>query len=300
MRHTLLEILTGLRRNFSMTLAVIVTMWVSLTLFGMSVLAAQQVDLIKGRWYDKIEITVFLCAKDSSGPTCTPGKPITGDQLQAVRSALEANPEVAQVFYESPADVFAEFKEVYKGSPILESVVAEDMQGVFRIKLKDPQQYEGIRTSVTGMPGVQAIQDLRAYLEPLFIWLNGAKWAALGASALLLVAAALQISNAIRMAAFNRRQELGIMRLVGASNWYIMLPFLGEALIAALTGALLATGTMMAFQEFVIVAKAKPLIQTVRWIDWPNVSIAVFWVVVVAVVLSIIPTVIAARRHLRV
>lgn len=300
MRYTLLETFSGLRRNFSMALAIVVTMWVSLALFGMGILAAQQVDLIKGRWYDKIEITVFLCSKDSSGPTCTPGKPIAEDQLAAVRSALEVDPEVAQVFYQSPEEVFTEFKEVYRDSPILASVTADDMQGVFRIKLKDPQQYEGVRSAVTGMPGVQAVQDLRAYLEPLFAWLNGARWAALGASALLLVAAALQIGNTIRMAAFSRRHELGIMRLVGASKWYIMLPFLGEALVAALAGALLAAGTLAAFQQFVIIGKAIPEIQTIRWIDWSHVTIATFWVVVVAVVLSIIPTLIAARRHLRV
>lgn len=283
-----------------MAVAVIVTMWVSLTLFGLGVLAAEQVDLIKGRWYDKIEISVFLCSKDSSGDNCTKGQATTDAERDAISDFLNANQEVAQVFYQSQQEVFEEFREVYADSPILASVTAEDMQAVFRIKLKDPEQYDSVRLAVTGMPGVQAVQDLREYLDPLFSWLNGARWAALGASGLLLLAAAFQIYNTIRIAVFGRRQELAIMRLVGASSWYITLPFLLESLIASLLGAALASGTLAGFQQFVIIGKAKPEIQTIRWIDWVDVTNAALWLVSVAVVLSIIPTMIAIRRHLRV
>ena len=101
MRHTLSETFSGLRRNLTATLAVVVTMWVSLSLFGIGVLSAQQVDLIKGRWYDRIEITVFLCTADSSGPNCEPGQNTTDAQREAIRSTLESNAEVAQVFYQS-------------------------------------------------------------------------------------------------------------------------------------------------------------------------------------------------------
>ena len=117
---------------------------------------------------------------------------------------------------------------------------------------------------------------------------------------MLLLAAALQIGNTIRMAAFSRRRELGIMRLVGASNFYIMAPFLLESLIAALAGALLANGTLAALEQFVILGKARPSIQTVPWVDWNHVVIAMVVLVAVAVVLSIIPTLIATRRYLKV
>ena len=85
MRHTLREAWSGLRRNLSMTLAVIVTMWVSLTLFGGGLLGAQQVELLKGRWYDKIEISVFLCVADSKGGNCDPGQGATDAQKNAIR-----------------------------------------------------------------------------------------------------------------------------------------------------------------------------------------------------------------------
>ncbi len=155
-------------------------------------------------------------------------------------------------------------------------------------------------SAVQGLPGVQKVQDLRGILEPLFAWLNLARVATVGASLLLLFAAALQIGNTIRMAAFARRRELGIMRLVGASNLFIMLPFLLESLIAALGGALLAVGTLAALEQFVIIARAEPAIQTVRWISWTNIGLTGLVVVGLAVLLSTIPTLIATRRYLRV
>lgn len=300
MRYTLSETATGLRRNVSATIAVIVTMWVSLALFGTGLLAAQQVDLIKGEWYDKIEINVFLCAANSTGAGCTAGQAVTDAERQAVRTALETHPEVDRVYYQGKEAVFEEFRVAYRDSPILATMTAADMQDLFRVKLKDPQQYQSIRTTVSGMPGVQNVQDLRQYLDPLFGWLNLARWLAVGAAGLLLLAAALQIGNTIRMNAYARRRELGIMRLVGASNLSIVLPFLLESLAAALVGAGLASGTLAVLQQSVIVGKAEPAVQTIRWIGWEHVGIAVLGLVVVAVVLSIIPTLIATRRHLRV
>ena len=300
MRHTLSETLSGLRRNLTMTIAVIVTMWVSLSLFGIGLLSAQQVDLVKGRWYDKIEVTVFLCTAATQGANCDAGHDTTDAQRDVIRKTLESNPEVASVTYETKDEVFAQFKEVYKDSSILGTMTAADMQDNFRVKLVNPEEYQGVVSAVQGLPGVQKVQDLRGILEPVFAWLNLARVATVGASLLLLLAAALQIGNTIRMAAFSRRRELGIMRLVGASNWFIVLPFLLEALIAALAGAVLAVGTLAALQHFVIIGKAQPAIQTVRWIGWENIGITAIAVVAVAVVLSTIPTLIATRRYLRV
>ena len=94
-RHILSETRAGLRQNLTMTLAVIMTMWVSLSLFGAGLLASQQVDLMKGKWYDKIEISIFLCAKDTRGDQCDPGQDVTQGQKDEIRRTLEANPEVA-------------------------------------------------------------------------------------------------------------------------------------------------------------------------------------------------------------
>jgi len=299
-RHTLTETLSGLRRNVTMTIAVIVTMWVSLSLFGVGLLSAQQVDLIKGRWYDKVEVTVFLCTAAAQGPNCDPGNDATDAQRDAIRRTLEGNPEVATVLYETKDEVFVQFQEAYKDSAILGSMTAADMQDNFRVKLKNPEEYQGVVSAAKGLPGVQKVQDLRGILQPLFDWLNLAQMATVGASLLLLLAAALQIGNTIRMAAFSRRRELGIMRLVGAGNWFIILPFLLESLVAALGGAALAVATLAGLQQFVIVGRAAPAIATVRWIGWENIGLTALAVVAVAVVLSTIPTLIAIRRYLRV
>ena len=300
MRHTFTEAWSGLRRNASMNLAVVVTMWVSLTLFGLGVLVTQQVDLIKGRWYDKIELTAFLCTPDTQGGTCAPNQGTTDAERDAIRAALEANPQVQTVYYQSQAEVFEEFKVTYADSPIIGSLKAEDMQDLFRIKLKNPEEYQEVTATLAAMPGVQSVQDLRAFLEPLFEWLNWGRWMAVGASALLLLAAALQIGNAIRVAAFTRRREIGIMRLVGASRTYIMLPSLLESLVVALGGAALACVTLAAIEQFAVIEKAKPALQGFAWVGWNHVAIAMLGVVVVAVLLSMIPTLVAIRRFLKV
>jgi cell division transport system permease protein len=301
MRHTLSEAWSGLRRNASMTLAVVVTMWVSLTLFGAGLLVAQQVERLKDDWYDKVEISVFLCVADSRGENCVQGEAATDAQRADIEQALKSNPEVAEVFYETKEQAYQQFREYYADNdPILKSTTVDMMQDSFRVKLKNPEEYQGVVSAVSGMPGVEQVQDLRKILDPMFAWLNLARWATVGLSALLLLAAALQIGNTIRMAAYSRRREIGIMRLVGASNWYIMLPFLLESLLAAIGGAALACLTLAAVQQFVVVGRAEAEIQTIRWIDWANVGWAMAWLAIVAVVLSIIPTLIATRRFLRV
>jgi cell division transport system permease protein len=300
MRHTLTEALSGLRRNASMTFAVVVTMWVSLSLFGVGLLAAEQVELFKGRWYDKIEISVFMCTPKSQSVTCDPGLSTTDAQRQAIETTLRSNPEVAEVYYESKDEAFAEFKQVYADSPVLSTMTADMMSDSFRVKLKDPTKYAGVVSAVSGMQGVESVNDLRKLLDPLFAWLNLARWATIGASALLLLAAALQIGNTIRMAAHARRREIGIMRLVGASNWYIMLPFLLESLVAAIGGAVLAAGTLAGIEQFVIKDAAKVQFPQQLWVDWSHVGVAMAGIGGVAIILSIIPTLISTRRFLRV
>ncbi|MFZ1284976.1 MAG: permease-like cell division protein FtsX [Propionicimonas sp.] len=300
MRHTLRETWSGLKRNGSMTLAVIVTMWVSLTLFGFGLLVTMQVDRAKDDWYGKIEIGVFMCVKASGGDNCDPGADATQAQKDAIEATLKENPEVAEVYYESKAQAYEEFKKVYANNPILESMTEDMMQDSYRVKLKNPEEYQGVVSAVSGLKGVQAVRDLHTVLDRVFAWLNMARWAAVGTSALLLLAAALQIGNTIRMAAFSRRREIGIMRLVGASNWYIMLPFLLESLVTAIIGSALACASLAAVQQFLIHDQAQVQLATVNWIGWPDVLIAMGGLALLGIVLSIIPTLIATRRFLRV
>ncbi len=301
-RHIFSETFSGLRQNLTMTLAVVMTMWVSLSLFGAGLLASQQVELMKGRWYDRIEISIFLCTADTKGDQCDPGQEVTQPQKDAVRTTLEANPEVAVsgVYFESKQEAYEEFQRAYEGNPIQDSLTVEQMQESYRVKLKNPEQYQGVVSSVVGLKGVQTVQDLRRYLDPFFSWLNLLQWGTIIASALLLFAAALQIGNTIRLAAFARRREIGIMRLVGASNLYITLPFLFEAVISAIIGAGLACVTLASGVYFVIMKKAEVSIQSLPWIGWNQALLAMAGVAIVGLLLAIIPTLITTRKYLRV
>ena len=300
MRHVLRETWSGLRRNLTLTLSVIVTIWVSHTQFGAGLMAMQQVDLVKGRWYDKIELSVFLCNESSVGGNCTPGQEVTPAQRDIVKKSLEANPEVEKVYFVTKDEAWDEYKEVFKDSPLLQDSGPADMQESFRIKLKNPEEYKGVVSEAEGLEGIQNIVDMHTVLDPIFRWLNALQWGTMLMSALLLLAAALQIANSIRIAAFSRRRELGIMRLVGASNLYIMAPFLLESLITGLLGAVLACGTLAAGFELIVVRNAQVSIKTLQWIDWYHAGIAMGAVAIVAVLLSIIPTVLATRKYLRV
>src|ERR671932_114404 len=123
------------RHILTMTLAVIMTMWVSLSLFGAGLLANQQVDLLKGRWYDKIEISIFLCTADVSGDNCDPGVDATDAQKQVIQQTLLANPEVAAngVYFETKQEAYDEFQRAYAGSPIRDSLTVDQMQESFRV-----------------------------------------------------------------------------------------------------------------------------------------------------------------------
>lgn len=304
MRHTLRETLSGLRRNMSMTIAVIVTMTVSLTLFGLSVMTFSEVDRVKGRWYDKIEISVFLCTQDSAGTnqsgTCEPGQDTTDLQRTNIENRLNQNPDVQEVFYESKQEAYDDYRRTYADSPLLDSLTVEQMQDSFRVKLVDPQNYQAVVDEARSLPGVQNVLDMHEVLDPVFSVLNGMKWATMGMAVMLLVAAMLQIGNTIRMSAFTRRREIGIMRLVGASNIYITLPFLLEALFAGVVAIVLSGGLLLSAFFLLIDQNAKVSIKALPWISWSDAWIAVGVVAIVGVVLSIVPTLVTTRRYLRI
>jgi len=260
------------------------------------------VDLMKGRWYEKIEISVFLCTKDTRGDQCDPGVDATQAQKDEVRRTLETNPEVAPggIYFETKEEAYADFQQAYEGSPIQDSLTVDQMQESFRVKLKNPEQYQGVVSSVVGLKGVQKVQDLHQLLDPFFRALNVLQWSTGGASVLLLLASALQIGNTIRLATFARRREIGIMRLVGASNFYITVPFLLEAVFSAFIGIALACATLAAGVNFWIINGVAQSVRFVAWIGWRQTGLAMLGIVLVGVVLAVIPTLVTTRRYLRV
>ena len=170
----------------------------------------------------------------------------------------------------------------------------------FRVKLKDPEEFPIVATAFAGRDGIEQVQDQKALLEKFFRVLNYLKAGAWGLAAIMIVVAVLLISNTIRVAAFSRRRETGIMKLVGASSFSIQLPFLLEGAIAGLIGALMATGVIALFQSQVIERVARPAFPFTEFVGWDDVWTTVMLIVPVGVVLAALASFFTLRKYLRV
>ena len=293
------EIGIGLRRNLTMTVAVIVTTAVSLAFFGFGLLFNRQVEEMKDFWYDKVEVSVFLCGQDSDAPSCAAGE-VSQAQRDQIQGDLQAMPEVANVFYESKQQAYTRFKEQFKESAIADNVTADQMPESFRVKLKDPEKFPIVATAFAGRDGVEQVQDQKALLEKFFRVLNYLKAGAWGLALIMIVVAVLLISNTIRVAAFSRRRETGIMKLVGASSFSIQLPFLLEGAIAGLIGALMACGAIALFQSQVVERVARPAFPFTDFVGWADFWATVQWIIPVGVVLAALASFLTLRKYLRV
>jgi cell division transport system permease protein len=292
------EVRIGLRRNLTMTFAVIVTVAISLSLLGIGLLSNSQVNAMKDYWYDKIEVSVFLCGSLSESPSCSGGV-VTPEQRTSIKSDLEALPVVQSVFYESQTEAFARFKERFKSSAIAQNVTADQLPESFRVKLRDPTQFDVVVSAFSGRPGVDVVQDQRSILEKFFQLLAVLRNGALIVGLLSVLTAALLISNTLRIAAFNRRRETGVMRLVGASSWSIQLPFLLEGVFAAFIGWMLASGLLAAL-KYVVETKVAPLLTFTKFFGWGEVALASGWLLLTGLVVSTIASVVTLRRYLKV
>ena len=297
-RFLLSEVGIGLRRNMTMTFAVIITTAISLSLLGIGLLANAQVGAMKDYWYDKIEVSVFLCGSLSESPSCSGGV-VTSDQRLAIQKDIQDMPVVASVFYESQSQAFTRFQERFKDSAIAQNVSADQLPESFRIKLKDPTQFAVIVSAFSGRPGVDVVQDQRSILEKFFKLLGVLRNGALLVGLASVLTAALLISNTLRIAAFNRRRETGVMKLVGASSWSIQLPFLLEGVISAIVGWALATGLLAALKT-VVDAKVAPLLTFTKFFGWNEVWVASGYLLATGLFVSTTASVITLRRYLKV
>ena len=256
LRFILSEVGKGLSRNRAMSVAVILVTFVSLLFGGVAGLSQMQVGRMKSEWYDKIEVSIYMCAIDDQTPSCNRNE-ATDSQIAAVRAKLNS-PEmkgvyVKDVFEESKAEAYKNFVELFGDLPIGQWTTEDMMQVSFRVKLVDPEQYSVIKEEFTGQPGVSTVQDQREVLEPLFQVIDKAKLLSLGLAAVMIIAAVLLITTTIRLSAMSRERETSIMRLVGASSLFIQAPFMIEGALAAVVGALLAVGALFAGVHVLVV-----------------------------------------------
>ncbi|MEU6486727.1 permease-like cell division protein FtsX [Streptomyces sp. NPDC046887] len=310
-QFVLSEIGVGLRRNLTMTFAVIVSVALSLALFGGALLMRQQVSAMKDFWYDKVNVTVYLCNKNDAGggaagapatPACAKGA-VTAAQKKEIKSDLdELTAIVDKVYFETSDEAYKHYKELYGDSAIASIITPDQMQESYRIKLKDPEKYQVISTAFAGRAGVHSVQDQREELETLFQMMRGMNVAALCVMALMLVIALLLIVNTVRVSAFSRRRETGIMRLVGASSFYIQMPFIMEAAVAGLLGGVVACGLLLMGRYFLIdgglrLAETMPV---VNFIGWDAVVAVLPLVLVIGLLMPSLAALIALRKYLKV
>ena len=239
------EALVGLRRNLTMTIAMVITTAISLGLLGAGLLAVRTIDRTEDLYYSLIAVQVALDEPtsaddaDCSSPVCT-----------GLRDELEASPLVASVAYESRQAAFERFQRIYAGQSILQLVRPQSLPATLRVTMNDPLRGGEIVAQFTGRPGVRNVVDQRSTVADLFSFLGSVRNVTFGLAVIQAVAALLLISNTIQLSAFTRRTEVGIMRLVGATRWYTQVPFLIEAVVTGVVGAVLATGGLVAGKLF--------------------------------------------------
>jgi cell division transport system permease protein len=292
------EVKIGLRRNSTMTFAVIITVAISLTLLGIGLLANSQVRVMKDYWYDKIEVSVFLCGSLSESSSCASG-PVSQEQRDQIKLDIEALPVVDLVYYESQSEAFERFQERFEGSAIAQNVTPDQLPESYRVKLKDPTQFAVMQSAFAGRPGVDSVQDQRTILEKFFKLLSVLRDGALAIGLVSVLTAALLISNTLRIAAFNRRRETGVMKLVGASSFSIQLPFLLEGVISALVGWVFSTGLLSGF-KLLVDSRIAPLLSFTKFFTWSDVWVASGILLLTGLLVSTVASVATLRKYLKV
>ncbi|GAA2798402.1 permease-like cell division protein FtsX [Streptomyces showdoensis] len=297
------EIMVGLRRNLTMTFAVVVSVALSLALFGGALLMREQVSTMKDYWYDKVNVSIFLCNKSdgATSPKCAKGA-VTAQQKEQIEADLKKMDIVETVHRESADEAYKHYKEQYGDTAIASVVTPDQMQESFRVKLKDPEKYKVVATAFAGRDGVESVQDQRGILQNLFDLMNGMNVVALYVMALMLVIALILIVNTVRVSAFSRRRETGIMRLVGATNFYIQMPFIMEAAFAGLLGGAVASVMLLVGRYFLIdhgLALADKM-ALVNFIGWDAVLSKLPLVIAVGLLMPALAAFIALRKYLKV
>jgi cell division transport system permease protein len=296
------EVAGGLRRNVSMVVSVVLVTFISLTFVGTAILLQMQIGQMKNYWYDKAQVAVYMCTESSGGQNCN-GADATADQIAAVQDQLDGStltPYIDRFYFEDHDQAYANFQEQFAGNPVAEYVTPDLLNQTFWINLKDPTQSEVIIESLSSVAGVESVTDQRQYLDQIFSILNAASYTAIGVAILMLVAAVLLIATTIRLSAFSRRRELGIMRLVGASNRFIQTPFILEGVFAALVGSLLAGGAVVAIVQFFVQGFLQSRIPLTSFVGLGDAIVVVPILIVVGIVLAAVSANVAIARYLRV
>ncbi len=299
------EVGNGLRRNTSMFVAVVLVTMVSLFFLGSGLLAQRQVDTLKGYWYDRVQVSIFLCTPDATEvPSCAGGG-VTGAQRDQISRDLDSlKPLVEEYYFESNAEAYERFREQFRNSSVLDQVPQESIPESFRVQLADPSRYQLMADAFTGKPGVESVEDPREVVDKLFSFLNAVSLSAVALAAAMVLCSVLLISTTIRLTAWSRRRETTIMRLVGASAFTIHIPFVIETVLASLVGAALAIGLLWAMVHYGISGVLSELVAgdtgLIGLIGTGDLWQITPYLIGGALLLAVVTSWLALRRHVRV
>jgi cell division transport system permease protein len=287
-KYVLSEVVTGLWRNVTMTVAMIITMAVSLTMLGASLVMYHQVGDMKKTFLSNIQVSIFLSTS------------VTDQQAQALKAKIDNDKRVSNDQFLNKHDSLIQFQQQMRNDPALvASITEEQVPQSFRLKLKDPGQVGQIKQTYQNQPGVDEVIDQASVLNRVFKVLGALQGLALtlaiaqGAAALLLVA------NTIQVAAYSKRREVAVMKLVGASNWFIQSPFVLEAMFAGAIGALIAYGGLVAAKVFLIDGSLSALSSLLGEVKWSTVNIMLPLLVVAGALVSGITGWITLRFYIK-
>lgn len=227
------EVLTGLRRNVTMTVAMILTTAISIGLFGGGLLVVRLADQSKNIYLDRVETQVFLTDDISANDMSCDSEACT-----SLRAQIEDRDDVKSVRFLNREDAY---DDAIRRIPQFEGVAGKEaFPASFIVKLDNPEQHKQFDEAMVGQPGVLNVLNQKDLIDRLFAVLDGLSNAAFAVALVQAIGAILLIANMVQVAAYTRRTEIGIMRLVGASRWYTQLPFLLEAVLAATIGVVIA------------------------------------------------------------
>lgn len=275
-KYILSEVMVGLWRNVTMTVAMIITMAVSLSMLGASLVLYQQINTMKDYYFDKVQVSIFL--KDD----------ITNDQRNALGAQLAADPLVKQpVIHETKDQAYKKFQQMFKDAPDLVAATKPDaLPESYRVQLKDPKQYNQVALEYSNKDGIEEIVDQSKLLSKVFGVLGAAQNLALILAIFQGLAALLLVGNTIQVAAYSRRREVAVMKLVGASNWFIQSPFVLEAMFAGIIGALIASGALIVGKIFLVDGSLSALASLLTPIPWSRIYFMIPIVIAIGAAIS--------------
>ena len=283
------ETATALRRNALVTFAAVSTAFISLFLLGGSLLVSKQVDLMAGAWGNKVEVAVYI--RDDASQA----------EVDALGQKIDAMPEVSFYDHESKQEAYQNFREQFADSEDLVANVGPDaLPASYRVKLVNPEEdFPVIAARLQSDPAVDEVHDEREVLEKVFAVTEVLRVGVLAVGIVMLLSAAGLIGNTVRMAVFARRKEIAIMKLVGATNWFIRVPFLIEGMFEGLLGGGLAVLSLFAM-KFLFLDQLR---QDILFIPWVGTNAIMFTVPILlgaGVVIAVVASLVAMRRFLEV